>query len=235
MWSLPDINRLNSRAADPTSKASLQNAVETGYLNGNKLTCEHEDERCTDELYRELYYDIFSDDPKGILTQCSHHKDYYGSEGYFRCEDCHRLMVENYTWEYYWTTTEDGELLCLPCAAKRYIADDDNWITLTPESIAALDFERVRKAKHVIGVRMPVPKTITYVDNVEMDSSTGGKLRTTMYADPTPNAAVEELRAVLMQALEDGHKRALLILDAAYQFSVSIGVYVDSDNAAAAA
>src|SRR6185437_14496472 len=83
-------------------------------------------------------------------------------------------MAENYTWEPYSTIIDDLEL-CLPCAAQHYISDDANWITLTPENIEAVDFVRVRKAKHVIGVKMPIPKEIKpFGGGVTLDSSSGG-------------------------------------------------------------
>lgn len=222
MWSLPDINRLNSHAHD--NRVALENAVETGYLNGEPLECECADESCTGELRRYLYYDIFSDDPKGIVTVCEQHDGYFGSptEGYFICSDCARLMVENYTWERYSTIVDDEEL-CLPCAAKRYIADDSTWIELTPESIASVDFDRVRRAQHVIGVRMPVPKSIAFVDNAEFDSGNGQQI------------SGDSVQDILARAMEAGHERALLILDAGYQFAVSIGVYVDAEANAQAA
>ena len=227
MWSLPDIARLNSRASD--LKVALQNAVETGYLNGERLTCEHESDSCTDEVRRYLYYDIFSDDPKGVITLCDSHDGYSGSpmEGYFTCAVCDRIMAENYTWELYYVNDENLGQVCLPCAAERYIADEANWIELTPEHIEAVDFQRVRQAKHVIGVRMPIPKSIEqFGSGVTLDSSSGGMVRGFSSADSTPDSAVRELRDELTAAMEDGHRRALLILDGGYQFAVSIGVYV---------
>lgn len=227
MWSLPDINRMNSEAA--ASAKRLERAVRTGKLDGKTLTCEHESDECSGKLYHHLWYDIFSDDPKGVLTLCEHHDGYYGlpDEGFFECDDCNRVMVENYTWEYYRVLVDDA-ILCLPCAAARYIAEDDNWIALTPENIDGLNFDQVRKAKHVIGVEMPVPKTITFIDNVEVDGSTGGRLTGFSSSESSPTGAVEELRGILRDQMAAGATRALLILDAAYQFSVSIGVYVDT-------
>jgi hypothetical protein len=228
MWSLPDIARLNSRASD--SRVALQNAAETGFLNGEALECEHYGDNCTDELRRYLWYDIFSDDPKGVLTLCERHDGYFGNptEGYFTCDSCQRIMAENYTWELYYLHDEaTGESLCLPCAAERYIAKEESWIELIPENIEAVDFNRVRQAKHVIGVKMPVPKSIEpYGDSVTLDSASGGKVRGFSSADSTPDSGVRELRDELTAAMEDGHKQALLILDGGFQFAVSIGVYV---------
>jgi hypothetical protein len=227
MWSLPDIARLNSRASD--SRVALQNAAETGFLNGEALECEHEGDNCTDELRRYLWYDIFSDDPKGVLTLCERHDGYFGSptEGYFTCDSCQRIMAENYTWELYYVHDKDGEILCLVCAAERYIANETNWIELTPENIEAVDFKRVRQAKHVIGVKMPVPKSIEpYGDGVTLDSSSGGMVRGFSSADSTPDSGVRELRDELTAAMEDGNERALLIVDGGYQFAVHLGVYV---------
>ena len=124
-------------------------------------------------------------------------------------------MIENYTWELYYTEGEDG-LVCLPCAAKRYIADDENWIELTDENIAAVDVKRVRQAKQIIGVEMPVPDGIKFFDNVEFDSMDGHQI------------SGGDIQAVLHAAKAKGHTKALLIMDAAYQFAVSIGVYVSA-------
>lgn len=238
MWSLPDINRLNSEAY--RDKKRFEDAVKTGRLDGKQLTCEcggwgaDRVKECGGELYHYLWYDIFSDDPKGVLTLCERHDNYFGSptEGYFTCDDCERVMIENYTWERYSTIVNECEELCLPCAAKRYIAEESNWIELTPENIANITFDQhIRKAPHIIGVRMPVPKEIEFVGNVEFDSSTGGRVRTMMSADTTPTMGEMEMREALLDAMNKGHKRALLIMDAAYQFAVSIGVYVDADTA----
>jgi len=220
MWSLPDINRMNSEAS--SQKRKLERAAKTGILDREKLTCEwqgHDElSRCSGELRHYLWYDIFSDDPKGILTLCEHHDGYYGSpsEGYFDCAGCNRVMIENYTWEYYRHITEDGETLCLPCFAHEVLADDDRWTQLADEKIDGLTFEHVRKAPHCIGVRMPIPKAIRFVNNVEFDSSTGQCIS---------GGGIDELKETLRQLKNEGSSRAILILDAAYQFAVSIAVY----------
>lgn len=224
MWSLPDIQRINSEAH--INRRKLQQASRTDVLNGERVPCEH-GENCQGPLFHELWYDIFSDDPKGIVTQCEFHRDQYGTpEGFFWCDGCCRLIVENYTWELYSTTNTEGEKICLRCAAEEYIADDDNWIALTGEDIAVITFEVVRGARHVLSVRMPVPTQISVFDIITLDSSTGGLVRGFTYADPTPDQGVETLRDILNRAKDAGHHRALLILDGAYQFATSIGVYV---------
>lgn len=221
MWSLPDITRMNSEAFQQNKK--LERAAHTGILDRKRLKCEWEGhyEPCEGELRHYLWYDIFSDDPKGILTLCEHHDGYYGSpsEGYFICEDCERVMVENYTWEHYDTMVGECTMLCLPCAAARHLAEPDNWIQLTDERIDGIDFEEVRRAKHVIGAEMPVPKGIRFVNNVEFDSMDGHCIN---------GGGVEELQETLRQLKEDGEDRAVLILDAAYQFAVSVAVYAET-------
>jgi hypothetical protein len=74
------------------------------------------------------------------------------------------------------------------------------------------------QATHVIGVRMPIPKSIEFVDNAEFDSGNGRQI------------SGDSVQDILTHAMEDGHERALLILDARYQFAVSIGVYVDATD-----
>lgn len=233
MWSLPDINRMNNEAA--SAKGNLEAALETGTLNGEKLECECKSwgrEDCNGELYHYLWYDIFSNDPKGILSLCEHHDGYFGSptEGYFTCSACEKVFIDNYTWELYYVLT-DCEQLCLPCYAAEELTKDENWIQLTDEAINGLTFDRVRKAKHLIGVRMPVPKGIQeFGEGVTLDSSTGGKVVGFTTATHSTEPGVEDLKDTLREAKGEGHKRAILILDGGYQFAVSIGVYVDTET-----
>ncbi len=229
MWSLPDLTRLNSQAR--SNRKRLERAVRTGTLYGKKLTCEYAGHRgdCHGRLHHYLWFDIFSNDAKGIITLCRHHDGYSGDpiQGYFTCSDCERVMIENYTWESYRTTVA-GDVVCLPCAAKVYIAEPANWIPLTAEAIARVDFERIRRAEHVIGVEMPTPAGIEFKGNVELDSSTGGRLTSFSSCESTPDGGVADIQQMLTELMEQGHTRALLIIDGAYQFSVSVGLYVDA-------
>jgi hypothetical protein len=61
MWSLPDINSLNSRAA--SGAESLKRQVRSK----RKRKCEMPAVRSY------LFYDIFSDDPKGMFHLCEEH------------------------------------------------------------------------------------------------------------------------------------------------------------------
>jgi len=226
MWSLPDINRLNAAAV--TNRQALEDAVLTGMLHGEQVAWNDADDNCRGSLRYELWFDVFSDHPKGIVGHCAYHRELSGvPTGYFRCDVCRHLFVERYTHELYSINTNKG-LMCLPCAAAYYIGNSSNWIELTEAKIEALDFERVRLAAHCLAVGMQVPKTIQLFGCVELDFATGGEVRSTTYADPTPDAGVQHLRDILTDAKDAGHSRALLIMDAGYQFSVSIGCYVDS-------
>lgn len=257
MWSQPNIVRMNAEAEK--QKPDLQAAVRLGFiptfrqtinksgikawlkqhsewkgkphaykdgvliLGDELLTCRcagwSSGEECSEDLEHYLWYDIFSDDPKGVLTLCMHHDGYSGSpcEGFFKCADCNRVFAENYTWEKYYTIL-DYEQVCLPCAAKRYITDESNWIHLTKKDIAKINFERIRSAQHVIGVDMPVPNGIKFFDNAEFDSMDGHQI------------SGVSIQSILLKAKAEGYKDALLILDAAYQFAVSIGVYVKAEE-----
>lgn len=225
MWSLPNIVRMNEEAVRNRSK--LERAAKTGKLNGKKIPCYYAGNgKCEGELRTYLVYDIFSDDPKEVIGLCEHHDGYYGSpaEGYFTCDDCLRVMLENYTWELYSHVGEDG-ILCLPCYAKRELEEDENWISLNDAAIDALTFSDIRKAKHLIGVEMPVPKRIRFVNNVEFDSMDGHCIS---------GGGLEEIKQTLHDLKSEGQARAILILDAAYQFAVSIGVYVPATEPQAA-
>lgn len=154
MWSLPDIQRLNAAAV--TNRQALEDAVLTGVLHGEQVVCNDADENCCGSLRYELWFDVFSDLPKGIVGHCAHHRELHGvPTNYFRCDVCRHLFVEIYAHEPYSINTNKG-LMCLPCAAEYYIGSPSNWIELTEANIETLDFERVRIAAHVLAVGMPV-------------------------------------------------------------------------------
>lgn len=224
MWSLPNISRLNAVAA--AEKSDIERQAENHTLpDGRHAECEHCQKPATVSY---LWYDPFSDDPKGVLHLCEEHDNHYGysDEGYFTCYDCYRVHIDHYTWERYQVITEGGDTLCINCAAKREIADPDNWIKLTPEIIAAVDIDRIKAAKHLRVVGQSSPDGLEEIDNVEYDGSNGGRLLTSSSCEPTSDGTVAAVREILQRAADEGHAEAMLILDAAYQFSVSIGVYV---------
>ena len=66
---------------------------------------------------------------------------------------------------------------------------------------------------------MPIPEGIRFVNNVEFDSMDGHCIS---------GGGVDELQETLRQLKDEGDDRAILILDAAYQFAVSIGVYAET-------
>jgi len=216
MWSLPDIKRMNEDAK--AFEATLKRIVVTGKDNaGKKLRCEHHSRSCEGAVRAIEYYDIFSDTPKGYIPLCEKHNGYYGTpdEGYFTCDACGRVFIENYTWEAYFRVGE-GEILCLNCYREQELAKPENWIELTAENIAKVDFEQIRKAKHLLASGQAVPNGLKFIDNAEFDSMSGQQI-----SGPT-------IKEILTAARDAGYKRAILILDAAYQFAVSIGVYVEN-------
>jgi hypothetical protein len=225
MWSLPDINRMNACAA--ASAAKLRREAKSK----NKQECRRcaifGRDRKADVSF--LVYDIFSDDPKSVLHLCENCVGQSGDpwEGYFTCEGCGRVMVENYTWERYQTVL-DGASLCLKCAAERFFADTDNWIepklvkrvVLVPYDPAlngqnlplfdpATGVLNVARCRHVLGVRQPLPKGIKFLDNAEFDSFDGHQ--------------ISGLR--LLDLIAELDEPFCPVLDAAYQFAVSIGLY----------
>lgn len=211
MWSLPDIKRLNDEAALRAKKDKKKTVKQL--LRGKR--CEHCDEKAT-VLYE--YYDIFSDDPKGYIYLCEKHDGYYGSpdEGYFTCDDCNRVFVENYTWENYYHADEDG-MICLNCFFDREIDNEENWIT-DPLTVT---FDTVQKAKHLIPVAgKHWEKHLDFLGNVEFDSMSGKELYGTR----------ESGMGELIHIMREANKPCILILDAAYQFSVSIGVYTRKEE-----
>ena len=208
MWSLPDINSLNARAA--ANSRQIEREVKL------KTSRKHRCECCgKPSSYHEKWFDIFSADPKGVRHLCqSCAEDGRGDEGYFTCDSCQRLMVENYTWERY---EKDG--ICLSCAAEEYFGDDANLVD--PKQVKAVILERggepfkdgvlnVAHAPHVLGVKQPVPAGIKFVENFEFDSMDGHQI--------SGGDILETLRSL--------NEPVFVVLDAAYQFAVSIGIYV---------
>ena len=214
MWALPSITAMNSEKA--ASQAKFKRAIKSGRMDGKNVPCDSADEHCQGKVSAEPYYDIFSNDISGLIAQCEYHRDREGTpEGYFYCDGCNRTMLENITWELYYVIRE-GSQLCLPCYAEEILNDDSPWILLTDEAIDGVTFAQVRKAPHCIAVKMPIPEGIEFVNNVEFDSMDGHR---------TSGGGLDELKQTLRDLKAEGATRAILILDAAYQFAVSIGVY----------
>src|SRR5437762_967324 len=188
MWSLPDVRRLNAEAASDTAPKTILKAVHQHLDSlGNPIHCDY----CGNEAEEvSPWFDIFSDDSKGVVALCQEHYDKYGPapEGYFWCDGCERLMAENYTWELYSVCTDSGQF-CLNCYRETELQNSLNWIPLADPDIANLTFEQVRKAKHLIAVRQDTPKGLNFVGNVEFDSMSGGRIRSSSFADDIPTQA----------------------------------------------
>ena len=213
MWALPDIGRLNADAASASHRALIKKQ-----LQGKKrVDCKFCDQPACPESIQE-YYDIFSDDPKGVVGLCEEHLNYYGGiEGvddlYFSCSNCNRLFVDHYTWERYIHYTEHGETLCVNCRAKEYVEDQDNWIPLSYERICSLTYSEIRASEHVMAVNGPTPEGIKYFDGESQ-------------CDTSNERFALEIQKILLRAQSEGYSEAILIMDGAFQFTFSIGVYV---------
>jgi hypothetical protein len=168
------------------------------------------------------YYDIFSDDISGVTHLCNDCEERgLGDEGFFTCSCCDRRMIENITWEKYCVEV-DGELQCLACAAKNYFADEDNLIDPAkvtaviqePKQLGALfnpktGVVNLCRVKHVLGVNQPVPAGIKFVENFENCNDRGAF----------------DCGDILAK-IKEQTQPVYLVLDGAYQFSISIGQYV---------
>jgi hypothetical protein len=173
------------------------------------------------------WFDIFSDIPKGLVHVCTQHSP-EDVEGFFRCEGCQRTVCDHITWERYAVILDD-RTLCLKCAAEEYFADPANWIDPKLVKDAGLDrngaplfdqgtgFLNAAKCRHVLGVEQPLPDGIKFLDNAEFDNTSGQQIS----GDRLLN---------IIQSL-DG-QLFCPVLDAAYQFAVSIGVYVRNSETA---
>ena len=226
MWVSPQAAATNARARE--GKGRLEYCAQYGIdPETDKLaTCMCADwgddvaAKCSGEVTPILWYDPFSDDPKGIIFLCEEHYGYYGNptEGFFTCGGCGEVFIENYTWELYYVV-DNGEIFCMKCYAENYIADVENWIDLRdPSVIDKVDMDKIKGSKHIFPVECQDYMGLILVCNAEFDSMSGANL--------PGSGGVDEIKDLLRKARANGHKSALLVLDGAHQFAVSIGVYV---------
>ena len=207
MFSLPNINAMNNRAAADYERT--KNKTPKQIPRGQK--CEWCDSKAT-TYYN--WYDLFSNVPKGKIFLCDEHDGYYGnpSEGYFTCAECQKVFTENYTWENYFTIN-DGDMLCLNCALDRYLAEPENWI----QSPKEITWNTIEQTPHLIPVQGTYHEDkLVFHGNVEFDIMDGHNL--------AGGDEVKELQDIVRKAIIK-HGECILILDAGYQFSISIGVY----------
>jgi hypothetical protein len=216
MWSLPNIKAMNAQAAAQASK--IRRAARRG--PGKRQTCEYRG--CQERAVESApWFDIFSEDPKGLVHVCAGHNP-WDVEGFFLCDECQRVICDHITWERYQVELND-RVLCLACAAEEHFQDPTNWIDPRQVREVGLSdngaplfsretgFLNLARCRHVLGVEQPLPAGIKFADNAEFDSMDGHQI------------SGERLLDVI--AALDGQEFCP-VLDAAYQFAVSIGFYV---------
>lgn len=225
MWSLPNIVKMNEEAhrralSDRPLGWYIEHGIDPDTLE--PAECEHIGDACEEPLHGYVYYDIFSDDPKGVLFLCERHDGYYGfpDEGYFECDDCERVFIENYTWEPYWAYDGEG-VLCLNCYAQRVINDPGSWISLDDDGIEGFTADRLKKAKHIFAVGGP---------RHGLEPVGGPVCFETLGDDAATLSGLRSVKALLRQAQRQGHTRALVVIDGIYQFTLTVGVYVGKEQ-----
>jgi hypothetical protein len=210
MWSLPDIQVMNAKAAIEADTYRKQVETLTGY-DGKPATCK----MCSKPAESgHLWYDIFSDDPKGTLFLCEHCDDNCGEspEGYFTCQQCGKRFIENYTWEKYSAHVKDVGDLCLNCYRYEMLSECRIGVKAARKLDAGAAFNLIRsKAKHLLAVGQAVPDDLEFVCNCEFGSL------------PIEQISGDKLTDVFARLPLD--KPVYVILDGAYQFAVSIGFY----------
>lgn len=206
MWDLPNIKRMNEEAA----KAAKQRKRRKKFDPCKGKTCLYCKEQAT---HADEFFDIFSDDPKGFIFTCDQHYEDYGGahEGYFVCDSCGRTHVENYTWESYVIVLDD-EILCLRCAFEKYVKNEDHWLREVPPDGMGLD--ALKEIPHLIAVDSDYWRDhLTFIGNAEFDAMDGHQI------------SGDDLTEMVEKTLAE-HGSCIVLLDAAYQFAVSFGVYV---------
>ena len=109
--------------------------------------------------------------------------------------------------------------MCLNCYAARVLKDRSAWISTTEAVVLALDFGTLQHAPHIFAVEGP-RHGLTLIDSCTFDAMTGEKCYS------TKAARLEDIQQALRQARAQGHRRAILVFDGAYQFAARVGVYV---------
>lgn len=209
MWALPDLDRLNAQASTVASKDHIKEQL----ANPASVECDI----CSEPSVEvEPWFDIFSDDPKGVTGLCQEHYEGYGIEGesYFTCEDCQELIVKNYTWENYFVYSDGLGMQCLPCALKSHAEDSKNWLSAEDE----ITLDMIQAAPHLIAVGMKTPE-LELMGCATFDGFTGKGI----YGSD----GLAELRAAQYQAHGED---TILIMNGAYQFAVSIGLYTRKES-----
>jgi len=204
MWSLPDIRALNAKAA-----AEAATERPKGWEPWHDQACEYCAEPAT---HSEEYWDVFGEDPKGYVHTCDLHYEEHGGahEGHFWCEACGRMHVDHYTWERYRHATDEGEILCLRCWFGRVVGDDEQWLT----EARTIDLDYLRHRPHAIAVGSDYWRDdLDFVANAEFDNMNGHQI------------SGDDLTGIVAKAVKE-HGRCLVLMDAAWQFAVSFGVYV---------
>lgn len=219
MWSLPDIKRMNRIASEAERRRAIHRQKRK-LLGDDGQPAKCQVHGCGRKAeHAEYWYDVFSNDPKGVEFMCAEHAEERGClENSFKCSECGRVFVENYTWERYVHDHDDGRSLCLNCWRDECLAQDENWIDLSAKDREALTLNDLRAAPHLLCVDMDVPENLVRVgENVIVDTCDCRFV----------SGSMECLDSALREAAERGFKRAILIMDGAYQFCCSIQVYAE--------
>ena len=222
MWSLPDIIAMNERAA--ARAAALRLSASQGPAKLQRCQAYGCEEPA---VKSDLYFDVFSDDPKGVAHTCEDHVAEH-TGGLFECDACRRLMLDHITWERY-AVELAGRTLCLKCAAEEYFSEARNWIDprsvrlvvnqphkpkLNGRNIPLFDQQtgvlNLGACRHVLGVKQPLPVGVKFVKNMEFDGADGFQL-----SGDDPMELVQSLVEPFCP-----------VLDGAYQYALSIGIYV---------
>jgi hypothetical protein len=249
MWALPNIASLNARAeADYKKKQSktlrgkkcecgkkATHAEEIYDIFGNKDVPKHREYLCEDDHCKACF-----DESYFWCDGCSrYHVLNYTWELYNRFDE------------------KTGEQICLRCAFEEALKSDDpsenvwvyqkdidileTWLN-SGETDKAFKW-LTRKAKHLIAVESKYWEDhLIFQGNVELDSSSGTRITGFVSSESSREGGLREIVDHLKKVLVNTNvrdflvnlgapapepARCALILDGAYQFCVSIGIYFE--------
>lgn len=132
MMCLPSIARLHD------SREAARKELAKSKMLTCDCCCEEFPKDAPGAVKEEYWSPLIKDKPSGLIFICpkcreeneENYGNSYGEDSYFECEDCGKVHVVNYSWELYRVITEDGESICMACAAERELDESsERWLT----------------------------------------------------------------------------------------------------------
>jgi len=240
MFSLPNIKALSERAAKAREFVRKSKTLKCD-------ACNIEFPKAAEGRFVEETFGPFNDKPEGLIVICpacaKAHEERTGEmepwdrDAYFRCEDCGKLHVTNYSWEIYRVVTEDGEELCRSCAGERAAKPENPaWLHNSAEVeavTASVETLQAYKPKHLtcIGGHELPAGLVSFRETPEFEAA-GLNWFSKMECGGWEGTGglCAEVRECCAAALKH-YKKCMIIVGEAGQFQVYLDIVVKAGDA----